>query len=101
MNNAKQPLDAETQKIVSEAEALEAMFASTGWRVAEKEMEAFIGELRDTRTVPRDGDIAKNLDIRDGIASGIEEWLESLKSQVNNVTIMKDSPIKETIIERR
>ena len=99
MNNDK--FDAETSQVISEADALEAMFQSSGWSIAEKELTDFIGELRDTRSVPREGDIALNLEIRDGIANGLEEWVNILKSQINNVTIMVEDKNKSTIIERR
>ena len=96
MNN-----DNETKKVIAEAEALEAMFGSSGWEIAERELSDIINALRDTRSVPRDGDVLLNLEVRDKTAEALEEWVEILKSQVNNVTILKDSPKKDKLVERR
>ena len=96
MNN-----DKETQETLSEAEALEAMFQSSGWAVAERELNDLIAGLRDTRSVPRDGDVVLNLEIRDKTANVLEEWVDSLKSLVNNATIILDNKKTNKIVERR
>lgn len=93
--------DKETDKLTAEAEALEAMFGSSGWEIAERELKDMVDALRDIRTIPRDGDVVLNLEVRDKTAQAIEEWVDILKSQVNNVTILKDH-IKDTkLVERR
>lgn len=98
---SKDNFDAETERTVSEAEALEAMFQSSGWAIAERELNEIIAALRDTRSVPREGDVLLNLEVRDKTASAMEEWVDILKGQVNNVIILKDEPEKNKIIERR
>lgn len=98
----KDNFDAETNKEVAEAEALEAMFRSSGWQIAERELNDMIGALRDITTMDEnDQNIAINLAVRKKTAMALEEWIDLLKSQINNVIIMKDEDNSSKLIERR
>lgn len=99
MSNDK--FDAETNQALAEAEALEGLFQSSGWSIAERELNDVISALRDTRTVPRDGDILLNLEVRDKTAAALEEWVASLKSMVNNAIIMQEQPDSAKMYTRR
>lgn len=92
--------DAETKKQLSRAQALHAMFESSGWKFAEEELFEFIAELKDISTIDLETDAAQQIRDRKNLAESLLEWIETLKSQVNNAIIMQDSK-ESKVIERR
>ena len=99
MNSAK--YDAETTAQLSRSEALAHMFSTTGWKFAEEDLHDLIGELKDISTLDLDsGDVAQQIRDRKNLAEGLLEWVESLRSQVNNAIIMREDEDKK-YIERR
>ena len=98
MNNDN--YDKETKQQLSKAQALHAMFESTGWQYAEQDLIEFIGELKDISTIDLESDTAQQIRDRKNLAEGLLEWVESLKSQVNNAIIMKEETVN-VLIERR
>jgi len=94
--------DPETNKIISEAEALGAMFKSTGWEVAERELNDMVGALRDLSTVNTKSEtIAVDIAVRQKTAEALEEWVNILKGLVNNVTILTGNQKRNHVVERR
>lgn len=94
--------DKETDQIMSEADALNGMFESSGWAVAEREMNDIVAALRDISTIEdADPNIAVNIQVRKKTALALEEWVDSLKSQVNNVIISQEGIAPQKFIERR
>ena len=99
MSNDKDP---ETTQMEGEAEALEAMFGSSGWAIAEKELHSVIDALRDISTIDdNDPNIGMNVQVRKKTALALEEWVNILKSQVNNVIISKEGVRTSKLVERR
>lgn len=92
--------DKETQAQLDRAASIEAMLGSNGWKHAEEDLQDFVSELRDIRTVPKEGDIAANLLLREGIAQALEEWVDGLKSQVNNGIMMESEYIDNLVVRR-
>lgn len=92
--------DAETKQQLSRAQALEAMFASSGWEIAEQELEDLINELKDISTIDLEGDTVQQIRDRKNLAEGLLEWVNALKSQVNNGIIMGEVE-STTYITRR
>lgn len=100
MSNAN--YDAETTKILAEAEALEAMFQSSGWAVADRALTATISALRDVRNIDiTREDTTLQLRVNAAIADNLEEWVNDLRGRVNNAIIMKSEPTKDNLITRR
>lgn len=92
--------DAETTAQIGRAQALEAMFESSGWQYAENDLFDLVAELKDISTIDLDGDATQQIRDRKNLAEGLLEWHASLKSQINNAIIMEDVE-KSTLIERR
>ena len=93
-------LDAETKTQLSRAQALDALFKSSGWKFAEEELFDFIAELKDISTIDLESDTAQQIRDRKNLAESLLEWVETLKSQVNNAIII-ESNHDNKIIERR
>lgn len=97
---SKDNYDAETQTQLSKAQALDAMFNSAGWKFAEQDLIELVQELKDISTIDLDSDTTQQIRDRKNLAEGLLEWLDSLKSQVNNAIIMEEVETT-TYIERR
>lgn len=97
MNN-----DNETKLAVAEAEALQAMFESSGWAVAERVLTSYIMTMKDISTIdPRDPQIQQTVRDRINVVAVLEEWVNDLKGRVNNVAYMV-TPVKtDPLVERR
>lgn len=98
MSNDK--YDAETNAQLSRAQALEAMFGSSGWKYAQQDLFELIAELKNIETIDEKGDIAQQIRDRKNLAESLIEWYESLKSQVNNAIIMQEQD-ENKLVERR
>jgi len=98
---SKDKFDKETNYQLSRADAINAMLESSGWRFAEEDLQQYISELKDITTVKMDGDVQQQLRDRINTAAVLEDWLENLKSQVNNAIIMKGEEDKSKLISRR
>lgn len=98
MSNAK--YDAETTEQLSRAAALEQMFSTPGWKYAEEELNAVVAELKDISTIDLQSDAAQQIRDRKNLAEGLLEWVESLKSQVNNAIIITEEK-SSTLMTRR
>ena len=101
MSNDKKQFDAETNKQISRAAAIEAMLGSAGWSFAEEDLMEFIKVLKDVSSIDVNGDV--NQQVRDHVnaVAILEEWLESLKSQVNNAIIVTEKRTGAHLVERR
>lgn len=100
MNNAK--YDKETAAQLSRADAINAMLESSGWAFAEEDLNGYISELKDATTLnPDDPNMVQTLRDRINTAAVLEDWLENLKSQVNNAIIMRSDSDTSNLIERR
>lgn len=103
MSNDK--YDAETQKAIAEAEALQAMFASSGWKIAERKLNEKLNDFKDIAKVDlsADGDeVKQQLRDRINLVAIIEEWMREMKGTTSNVSRLQE--ITETtnvLIERR
>lgn len=94
--------DSETVKMEGEGEALQAMFGSSGWQVAEREFDALIAELKDVTLVPLDApDTAQQIRDRINTIENLQAWMGSLKAKVNNVARMKTQTTAKTYITRK
>ena len=92
--------DQETTEQLTKAQALDAMFASTGWQHAEADLLELIAELKDISSIDLDSDVQQQIRDRKNLAEGLLEWVESLKSQVSN-GIMVVETTKSNLIVRR
>lgn len=100
MNNAK--YDADTAKQLSRADAINAMLESSGWQFAEQDLMEYITQLKDITGLDLEvGDVVQQIRDRRNTAAILEDWLENLKSQVNNAIIMRSDSQKSKIVERR
>lgn len=98
---SKDNFDAETTKAISEAEALDAMFNSSGWQVAERKLLALISALRDARNIDLTReDASTQIKVNVAIADNLETWINDLKGDVNNAIMMKSDPIKSNLMTR-
>jgi len=78
------------------------MFKSTGWEVAERELNDMVGALRDLSTVNTKSEtIAVDIAVRQKTAEALEEWVNILKGLVNNVTILTGNQKRNHVVERR
>ena len=98
---SKDNYDVETSKAVSETQALDAMFSSSGWAIAQKELDEIIKELRDARNLPQDEMIADHLRVNLAVAENLEAWVDDLKGRVENAIIMADKAPQANLVERR
>ena len=102
---SKDNFDAETTKVISEAEGLGAMFESSGWATAEKHFDNLVSQLKDISTlqeeIEKGGDITQLARDRINTVAVMEEWMNGLKSKVNNVTMMSNTVQKSTLVTRR
>lgn len=92
--------DEETTRQLTKADALNAMFGSSGWQYAEEDLLDLIAELKDISTIDLDTDPAQQIRDRKNLAEGLLEWVESLKSQVNNGIIMQETHIDRLVVRR-
>lgn len=100
MSNGK--YDAETEKALSEAEALEAMFNGSGWKVAERFYLQMIEELKDITLIdPEETNLDQTIRDRINTVRALEHWLSELKGQVNNAVLMKTEQKTDPLMERR
>ena len=101
----KDKFDAPTQEKIGEAEALTAMFESSGWAVAEKQYDALIAQLKDISTlqgeIEKGGDITQLARDRINTVAVMEEWMNTLKSKINNVTMMSNTTQSSVLVTRR
>lgn len=94
--------DAETTKVVAEGEALDAMFKSSGWQIAECKMNALIAACRDARAIDLTRpDASKQIEVNLAIADNLELWVNDLKGSVNNVIMLKGEPANDKLMTRR
>lgn len=94
--------DPETTLAIAEGEALEAMFKSSGWAIAERKMNAIIAACRDARAIDlKREDAAKQIEVNLAIADNLEIWVNDLKGSVNNVIMLKGEPTNDKLMTRR
>jgi len=95
--------DAETKSQLNRAQAIEAMLASSGWAFAEQDLMEYVAKLKDIGTIDLDDEnVIQQLRDQINTAAVLEDWLESLKSQVNNAIIVTGNErITTTLVERR
>lgn len=97
----KDNLDTETSRLIAEAEALSAMFSSSGWAVAERAFNELISDLRNIETVDIDGgDISQQVRDRINTASMMRSWLADLKSRVNSIMNLHTHEPVNSLVER-
>lgn len=80
------------------------MLGSSGWKYAEEDLLDFIRQMKDISMINVDETPEKQAQqLRDHInaAAILEEWLETLKSQVNNAIIVTEGSQSSKLIERR
>ena len=100
MSNAN--FDTETNQAIAEAQALEAMFASSGWGVAEAALNEIINELRDARSIDTTRvDVAEQIKVNVAIADNLELWVADLRGRVNNVIMLQAEPEDSKLLTRR
>lgn len=100
MSNDK--FDVETQKEIGRAEALEAMFKSSGWKYAEDDLRLMISELKDIMSINiDDADVKQQIRDRINLAASLEHWIDELKGSVDNVKYLTETKKEERLITRR
>jgi hypothetical protein len=94
--------DPETTHAIAEGEALEALFKSSGWEIAERKLNAVIAACRDARAIDLTRpDASKQIEVNLAIADNLEEWVADLKGSVNNVIMLKAEPTNTKLMTRR
>ncbi len=89
-------------KELGRAQALEAMFQSSGWKFAEQELQAMIDGLRklDPEMLD-DSDIKQSIRDRINVAAALEHWVDELKGDIENHKFVKEPLNDQKIVERR
>lgn len=94
--------DADTHVALREAEALEAMFETPGWAVAERELNVLIDTLKDvTRLDVEEGDITQQVRDRINLVAAMQSWLDDLRGRVNNARYTKTPETTSNLVTRR
>jgi hypothetical protein len=95
-------LDAETQKVLREADALQEMFATSGWGVAERVFNEYIDTLDKVSTIDTSKDINQQLRDRINVVASLRAILDDIKGRVSNAQHFAQSQTtKSVLIERR
>lgn len=99
---SKDNYDAETTQAISEAEALQAMFKSSGWQVAEAALNEIINDLQSINTLDvQDQDLSQQVRDRLNTVAALQQWLSDLHGRVENVTIMQGNSEDDKLMTRR
>lgn len=94
--------DSETNLAIAQGQALDAMFKSSGWQIAETKMNALIAACRDARAIDLSRpDAAKQIEVNLAIADNLELWVNDLKGSVNNVIMMQDEKRVDRLMTRQ
>jgi len=94
--------DAETTHAIAEGEALQAMFQSSGWEIAERKLNALISACRDARAIDLSRpDASKQIEVNLAIADNLELWVGDLRGTINNVIMLKGEPTTSRLMTRR
>lgn len=95
-------LDTDTTIALREAEALEAMFATPGWSVAERVYNGYVDTLKDVTTIDTTGDMQQQLRDRINVVAALKAWRDDLAGRVNNArAFVQSKPAANPLIERR
>jgi hypothetical protein len=99
---SKDNFDVETKQLIAEGEALGAMFESSGWKVAERELMQIIADLQSVSTLDMaSADIAQQVRDRINTVAALQQWLGDLHGRVNNVIMLQAEPDRNSLITRR
>lgn len=94
--------DAETNKQLSRADAINAMLQSSGWQFAEADLMEYVTQLKDISGIDLNAeDVVQQIRDRRNTAACLESWLDDLKSQVNNAIIIRSDEKGPNLVERR
>jgi hypothetical protein len=93
--------DPETSSALREAEALDAMFASQGWEIAERIYNEYVNTLKDVTTIDTKGDMHQQLRDRINVVAALTAWRDDMKGRINNARMVATPPQTSTLIERR
>lgn len=100
MNNAS--FDTETRQLIAEAEALGAMFESSGWKIAEAALLDTIVDLQNVSTLDvTDKDLGQQVRDRINTVAALQQWLSDLRGRVNNAIMLQTNPSDSKLITRR
>ena len=89
-------------KELGRAQALEAMFSSSGWKFAEAELRKLIAELRTLDpSILDEPDMKQSIRDKINTAAALEHWIDELKGDIENQKVTKTPLSDEKIIERR
>ena len=104
MSNDNSKIDDETTVALQEAQALEAMFSTSGWVVAQRAFDECVGVLSDSRTIDEKLDpleFGQEARARMKIVKAMETWLSDLKGRVNNVKHLTTEEPESNLMTRR
>jgi len=94
--------DTETKQLIAEGEALSAMFESSGWKIAERELMQMIADLQNVSTLDvTDKDLGQQVRDRINTVASLQQWLSDLRGRVNNVIMLQAEPTQSNLIVRR
>lgn len=94
--------DEETRTVLGESAALQAMFESSGWAIAERHLLHTIAELENINTLDMsDVDVSQQIRDRINTVAALKQWLSDLKGQVENAVYMRTDTPQSRLIERR
>lgn len=94
--------DFETKRVMAEAEALGAMFESSGWKIAEASLLDTIVDLQNVSTLDvTDKDLAQQVRDRINTVAALQQWLSDLRGRVNNVIMMNKDSTNNKLMTRR
>lgn len=100
MNNDN--FDFETKRVIAEAEALGAMFESSGWKIAEAALLDTIVDLQNVSTLDvTDKDLAQQVRDRINTVASLQQWLSDLRGRVNNAIMMNKDSSNSKLMTRR
>jgi hypothetical protein len=94
--------DFETKTIIAEGEALSAMFESSGWKIAERELMQLIADLQNVSTLDvTDKDLGQQVRDRINTVAALQQWVSDLRGRVNNVIMLQKEPANNKLVTRR
>lgn len=87
---------------LTEADALNSMFETPGWAIAEREFNVLITTLKDVTLIDTSKeDVLQQVRDRINTAAALNAWLDDLKGRVNNAKYLAKPDKQSNLIVRR
>ena len=97
-------MDNETKKLLSDIEMIKHTIDTPGWCIIEERMKGLIEDVCNIRNIDKalsTEEKLKQLEIREGSADLVEQWLESVKGDAEWLNEKKENTLSDTIEIRK